>query len=140
MEDYNESKELARKFGKKLKELRRRKGVNMQYVADRVGVARSTYAGYETQGRFPPIDTLAKISEVLNTSTDYLIGLTDDQDPKEITRDVQEYLTNVSKLNWNGIPLSNDDIKPIKDLFDLVMRERVPKMNNDNDKDRRSAK
>ncbi|MEH7114538.1 helix-turn-helix transcriptional regulator [Neobacillus niacini] len=124
-----------KQFGQRLKEVRSKYGYNMQYVSERIGVARSTYAGYETQERFPPIEVLARIADVLHTSTDYLIGVTDDPEPKELTRNVDEYLTSVSKLNWNGIPLSNDDIKPIKDLFELVMRERVPKMKNDNNED-----
>jgi transcriptional regulator with XRE-family HTH domain len=117
-----------KRFGQRLKELRTRRGVNMAFVADRVGVARSTYAGYETQERFPPIEVLAGIAEVLGTSTDYLIGLTDNSEPKVVPRNVNEYLTSIEKLNWNGVPLSNDDLKPLKDLFEIVLRERLPKL------------
>ncbi|WP_306010504.1 helix-turn-helix domain-containing protein [Bacillus sp. MMSF_3328] len=117
-----------KKFGQRLKELRNKRGVNMAYVADRVGVARSTYAGYETQERFPPIEVLAGIAEVLGTSTDYLIGLTVNPEPKEVPKNVDEYLTSVEKLNWNGVPLSNDDLKPLRDLFEIVVKDRLPKM------------
>lgn len=128
-----ENSETRQKFGQRLKELRNSKGVNMQYVAERIGVARSTYAGYETQERFPPIETLARLAEVLGTSTDYLIGLTPNQEPKELTRNVDEYLKSMDHLNWNGIPLSNDELKPLRDLFQIVIRERLPKMLEETD-------
>ena len=121
-------------FGKRLKDIRNKRGVSMAYVADRVGVARSTYAGYETQERFPPIEVLAGISEILGTSTDYLIGLTEDPEPKTVPKNIEDYLSNVGELNWNGIPLTNDDLKPLRDLFQIVVRERLPKMKDEQDK------
>ena len=120
-----------KRFGQRLKELRNKRGVNMAFVADRVGVARSTYAGYETQERFPPIEVLAGIAEVLGTSTDYLIGLTDNLEPKTFPKNVEEYLSSVEQLNWNGVPLTNEDLKPLRDLFEIVVKERLPKFINE---------
>lgn len=120
--------EKIRIFESRLKELRKKKNKNMEYIADQIGVARSTYAGYETQGRFPPIETLSRLAVVLNTSTDYLIGLTDNPEPLQITRNIDEYLTNFGQLHWNGIPLSNDDLQPLRDLFHIILRERIPRM------------
>lgn len=115
----------AKEFGRRLKQLRIQKGFNMQYVSDCIGVARSTYAGYETQERFAPVETLAKIAEVLGTSTDYLIGITNNPEPKDLTRDINEYLSSVGDLNWKGVPLTNEDLKPLCDLFQIVLRDRI---------------
>lgn len=118
-------------FSVRVKELREKRGFTMQYIGERIGVARSTYAGYETQDRFPSVDKLTKLVRVLNTSVDYLIGLTDNPETKDPTHNIVEYLETVDDLNWNGIPLSNDDLKPLRDLFSIVIRERLPKINEE---------
>lgn len=118
--DYNTPKQ----FGDRLKNLRTKKCMTMDDISIHIGIARSTYAGYETQNRFAPVENLVKIAFVLGTSSDYLLGLTDTEEPKNITRDINEYLT-FSNLNWNGLPLSDDDVKTMKDLFNIVMRERM---------------
>lgn len=132
----NQNKERAHQFGKRLKELRIQRDYTMQDIAENIGVARSTYAGYETQDRFPPIETLSRLAKCLKTSTDYLIGLTDNPDPKEPTHDIDEYLRTINDLNWNGIALSNEDLKPLRDLFNIIIRERMPKIDNNQKKEK----
>lgn len=114
---------MAVQFGERLKSLRTKKDLSMESIADYAGIARSTYAGYETQNRFAPIDRMAKIATMLGTSTDYLIGLTDIEEPKDITKDINDFLT-YSDLHWKGIPLSNEEIHAITNLFEIMMRER----------------
>ncbi|PFP29370.1 transcriptional regulator [Bacillus sp. AFS073361] len=130
MTEEIQNKERARQFGKRLKALRLSRDYTMQDIAEQVGIARSTYAGYETQERFPPIETLSRVAACLNTSTDYLIGLTDNPDPKEPTHNIEEYLRTIHDLNWNGIPLTHEDLKPLRDLFTIVLRERLPKLDD----------
>lgn len=122
-------------FGLRLKALRTKRGYNMSQVAAKIGVARSTYAGYETQNVFPPLESLVRIAEALYTSTDYLIGLTEDTEPKDTPHNIVEYLSNASALHWNGIPLSDDDLKPLKDLFEIIVRERLPKVQEENNEE-----
>ena len=115
-------------FSKRLKEIRMARGLSHDQVSKKCGVARSTFAGYEINNSFPPVDTLALIAQVLQTSTDYLIGLTDDPEPKDPTHNIVDYLANTSKLNWNGVPVSDDDLKPLKELFEIIVRDRMPKI------------
>ena len=44
-------------------------------VADIIGVAKSTYSLYESGNREPNVQTIKKISDVLNVSADELLGL-----------------------------------------------------------------
>lgn len=115
-------------FGARLKNLRMDRGFSMQYVADSVGVARSTYAGYESEYRFPPLETLAKLAETLDTTTDYLLGLSKEPTPGENSND----LAITGELFWNGIPLSNQDLKMLRDLFQVVIKDRMPKIRQEN--------
>lgn len=123
---------MAVQFGERLKSLRTKKDLSMESIADYAGIARSTYAGYETQNRFAPIDRMAKIAAMLGTSTDYLIGLTDIVEPKDITKDINDFLT-YSDLHWKGIPLSDEEIHAITNLFEIMMRERSIKIDTRED-------
>lgn len=66
-------------FAIRLKELRElSKDVNsewtQEYVAKKIGVARTTYTAYENGTKQPTLTTLIHISELFNVTTDYLLG------------------------------------------------------------------
>ncbi|GBG11930.1 transcriptional regulator [Paenibacillus sp. MY03] len=111
-------------FGQRLKQLRKKRKLTMQEVADYVGVAKSTYAGYESGYRQPTIESIQTISRKLRTSADYLLGLTDYAElPAEINHNAKEYL-NIGKLHWDGVPLEKGDLELIRSLMERVLRDR----------------
>lgn len=61
-------------LGEKIKELRKNKGILQKELADRLSVGKSTVAMWETNKREPDIDTIMKISEILDVSVDELLG------------------------------------------------------------------
>ncbi|WP_424767432.1 helix-turn-helix domain-containing protein [Paenibacillus sp. sgz302251] len=112
-------------FAKRLKQLRKKRKFTMQEVADFVGVAKSTYAGYESGYRQPTIESIQTIARKLRTSADYLLGLTEYPDPPaELNHNAKEYL-NVEQLHWDGVPLEKDDIALIRNLLEHVLRDRI---------------
>lgn len=114
-------------IGKRLREMRKKRGLRLQEMADKLGVAKSTYAGYESGYRQPDLDVLAQIAEILKTSADYLLGLTDNPYPKEPTRNIIELLKE-EDLHLDGIPLTDEELKPVRELLELVVRHRLPKV------------
>ncbi|MFC7441801.1 helix-turn-helix domain-containing protein [Laceyella putida] len=58
-------------------ELRKSKKWTLQYTADRLGIAKSTYAGYESGYRQPSLEAIKSIADLFETSVDYLIGRVD---------------------------------------------------------------
>ena len=58
----------------RLKEKRTKAKLTQAAIADRLRVSQSTYAGYETGKRQPDIETLLKLADIFETSTDYLLG------------------------------------------------------------------
>lgn len=66
--------EYTKKFSERLLELRLNKKVTQEEAAKKIGVARTTYAGYEINRSEPDIYTLVKIANYFNTSIDYLVG------------------------------------------------------------------
>lgn len=71
----------------RLKECREEKGLSQTEMGKALEVSRQAYNHYETGKRVPPPDTLRKISEILNVSSDYLLGITDKKQNDNITFD-----------------------------------------------------
>ena len=62
---------------KNLQAARKAKGLTQQDLADFLGIGRVTYARYENGDRQPDYETLLKLANYLDVSTDYLLGRTD---------------------------------------------------------------
>ncbi len=71
---YIQEQETKKIIIAKLKELRATKGYPQSIVAFDLGIARSTYACYESGKNEPDIHTLIKIADYYNVSLDYLVG------------------------------------------------------------------
>lgn len=68
-------------FARRLKECReKKKNENpewtQKYVAEKIGMARTTYTAYENGTKMPPPDTINNIAILLDVSNDYLMGRT----------------------------------------------------------------
>lgn len=61
-------------FGKRLKFRRKELNLTQKIIAERLNINRVTYQGYEADKHKPDIETLARIADELQTSTDYLLG------------------------------------------------------------------
>ena len=83
---YNEFKTKAsgerNMLGKRIKELRKKKGLTQKDLALYLGVSDRAVGYYENEQRTPPPDILQKIADFFNVSVDYLLGRTDN--PSEI--------------------------------------------------------
>jgi transcriptional regulator with XRE-family HTH domain len=64
-------------LGDRLKMLRTEKRMTQYELAKELNMARSTYAQYEVNRRQPEIDTLKKLADYFNVTTDYLLGRTE---------------------------------------------------------------
>ena len=66
---------MSNNFNENLKEARLKSGYSQKEVAEKIGVAKSTYSLYESGNREPNVDTIKKISDILKVSADTLLGL-----------------------------------------------------------------
>jgi transcriptional regulator with XRE-family HTH domain len=60
-------------LGLKIKELRQKKNLNQQVLADKLGVGVPSISAYESGRQIPPTDKLALLAEILETTTDDLL-------------------------------------------------------------------
>ena len=62
-------------FSKRLKETRISKHITQKTMAEFLNIYLNAYQMYEYNKREPNFDTLIKICQYLNTTSDYLLGL-----------------------------------------------------------------
>lgn len=98
----------------KLKELRKKCGLTQSQLANKIGVARSTIAMYESAGSEPDLQTVSKLANLFNVSVDFFLGKDDSSLDKN-------YRIPVLGVIPAGVP-----IEAIEDIFDY--EELSPKM------------
>lgn len=67
-------------INERLKQIREKMGMNMREFARFLDVKYTTYTGYENGSREPGSDFLALVAKYCQTTTDYILGLTDDDE------------------------------------------------------------
>lgn len=70
-------------IGDKIKEERLKRDMTQSELGKAIDVSPSTIGMYEQNRRQPDINTLGKIANYFNVTSDYLLGLTDDPNGEE---------------------------------------------------------
>ena len=65
----------------RLRDLREDNDLTQKALAEYLHIRQNTYSQYETGQRQLPLDFLIKLAQYYNTSTDYLLGLTNSKTP-----------------------------------------------------------
>lgn len=65
----------------RLKDLREDHDLSQQEIADYLGMKQPQYSRYERGLRDVPTDVLIRLARRYQTTTDYLLGLTDNKNP-----------------------------------------------------------
>ena len=65
----------------RLRDLREDRDLTQQTVAEYLHIRQNTYSQYENERRQIPVEALIRLAAYYDTSTDYLLGLTDEIEP-----------------------------------------------------------
>jgi len=65
----------------RIKDLRIDNDLTQEQIAKHLKIATRTYSGYENGSRNIPVQCVAQLAKFYKTSTDYLLGLTDEKLP-----------------------------------------------------------
>lgn len=65
----------------RLKDIREDMDITQKQLAEHLHIKQNTYSQYETGQRQLPIEMLIRMAKLFNTSTDYILGLTDEARP-----------------------------------------------------------
>ncbi|MGE6540802.1 helix-turn-helix domain-containing protein [Bacillus luti] len=95
----------------RLSELRKNRKWSLQETADRLEIAKSTYAGYENGYRLPSLQSLSKIADLFDTSVDYILGRIEHSHQNKDLIDITKILNDPNQtLLIDGEALSTEEI------------------------------
>lgn len=101
----------------RLTTLRKSKNWSLQETADQLGIAKSTYAGYESGYRRPSLEAIKLMADLFGTSIDYLLGRVDhptfpsEEDKKGTVEQLELTELSTFKLAVDGTPLSEEEVQ-----------------------------
>lgn len=96
-------------FTTRLKNLRTEKKLTQSEVAQKLGIATSTYSNYEQGTRFPDKQTLINLANFYKVSIDYLLGETDEK--FSANKIAEEIADNPELLEFYEAFKKNDELK-----------------------------
>ena len=77
------------KLSNRLSYLRKKKGITLKEMSQDLGsIKEASLSRYEHGRREPKLETLIKIADYFNCSTDYLLGLTDQKNNIEKSKNI----------------------------------------------------
>lgn len=68
---------MSNKFPERLRKLRKKRGLTIKDFSKEINVAASTVSMYESGHREPNIDMILMLCKELDTTSDYLLGLSE---------------------------------------------------------------
>lgn len=122
-------------LGKHLKNEREKRGWSQKYVAEKIGITNTVLSNYERNYRDPDTNTLKKLADLYEVSTDYLLDRSntphhktkeDDFDSlAEINRLIKEYGIEQSGFfdieKWKA--MGSEEIKQLESYFQFLVSE-----------------
>ncbi len=120
-------------FGSRLKKIRQSRKMTQKTLASLLEVTQSTVANYESNTRFPGESTLRQLADLLDTSTDYLLGIEDKTfSPRTEMNLLPEQILDLLlagdeftavDLVKNMVQNTSDPTKIIEEVFSPMMQE-----------------
>lgn len=103
---------MGDKFNENLKKARIQKGITQKELAEKIGVAKSTYSLYESGNREPNVQNIKKIADILDVSADELLGTSDSVD------------TEILAAHFNGDEYTEEELDEIRAFAEFVRSKR----------------
>lgn len=103
---------MGDKFNENLKKARIQKGITQKELAEKIGVAKSTYSLYESGNREPNVQNIKRIADILDVSADELLGINDSVD------------TEILAAHFNGDEYTEEELDEIKAFAAFVRSKR----------------
>lgn len=107
----------------RLRFLRSEKGEGLEKIAKYLNVTVQTISNYETEKRDMTPNTILKLAEYFNVSTDYLLGKSDVRNPEQIDSD--KINIGLSKKDYD-LPTKEQQDK-IEEFARFVLKDNLKK-------------
>ncbi|NWO00829.1 helix-turn-helix domain-containing protein [Tetragenococcus halophilus] len=100
-------------LGERIKFLRNKNGWTQTYLGEKISVTKASISGYENDTRNPDKETLIKIANLFNVTTDYLLGREEVEKTTQYTSDdLDKMLDNA--MSFDGKPMTDHDREVIR--------------------------
>lgn len=127
-------------IGERIKQSRLEKGIDQLTLCEKLNIEQSTLSNYENGRRTPKPEVIVKIAEVLDVSTDYLLGKTNlrnytdykptitAKDERNIQRDLEQMMADIDNKKsgpaaYGGeLDLDDYDRELLKGSLEQVLR------------------
>ncbi|MQS44280.1 helix-turn-helix domain-containing protein [Companilactobacillus mishanensis] len=110
-------------LGERIKSLRKQKRLKQSDIAKTIGKSSMAISYYERGTREPDAHSLKLLADLLDTTTDYLLGATDN--PNEVSQDApnQEAVV-ATHLDTDYENLTDSEKKQIQDFIKLIKNQK----------------
>lgn len=110
-------------FPEILKERRAEKGLTQEAFGKLFGLSKQAISAYETGEVLPPPDTLLRLADFFNVSTDYLLGRTNDPTPHGTSGIDADYPELAKVLRRNGRTPTLAERRRIAKIIELAIED-----------------
>lgn len=116
-------------FHEELKAARIKTGLTQQQIADKLGITKSTYCGYETAKRSPDPQRIKQLAKVLHVSADALLDISIEKETspapakaetKEVSADRIRALFVAAGIMPDGVDLTDEDLRFLRSVAKAV--------------------
>ncbi|EGQ19218.1 XRE family transcriptional regulator [Sporosarcina newyorkensis 2681] len=110
-------------LGFRLKKEREKRSWSQVEVANKVGITNAVLSNYERDYRDPDTETLKKLADLYDVSTDFLLGRTENS--ALINKDEEEFQKAISdpdlKRWYSELPNSNEeDLQKLRKMWEII--------------------
>lgn len=98
----------------RLKKLRKEGKLTQKDIATFLNISQPAYQQFESGKKKINLETMEKLADYFNVSTDYLLGKTDIPDP-DLEVDIDKAIDN--SVAYDGTPITDNDRMIIKDFL-----------------------
>ncbi|MCS1382763.1 helix-turn-helix transcriptional regulator [Lysinibacillus sphaericus] len=112
----------------RLKALRTKKNLTQKQLAEKINVTHVSISGYESGNRSPDTDTLQRLADFFEVSTDYLLGRTDTSEPSTVEKEeveFQAFANDPDLQRWyKSLPNSKEeDLRMLRSMWEVIKKE-----------------
>lgn len=116
-------------FHEERKAARIKTGLTQQQIADKLGITKSTYCGYETAKRSPDPQRIKQLAKVLHVSADALLDISIEKETspapakaetKEVSADQIRALFVAAGIMPDGVDVTDEDLRFLRSVAKAV--------------------
>lgn len=115
--------------GERLKQLRNERKLTQTELGNKINVTKVSISGYESGKRSPDTDTLQRLADFFEVSTDYLLGRTDIPVHTSQNKDEEEFhaFINDPELGvwYKELPKSEEEeLRKLRTIWEMIKAEK----------------